>query len=190
MLSRIIVLLFTGALLLPKTASADSGFALSFTLLHAVGYGPDIDEVSTSQPFAFQFAYHIKPKVALGIAAEAYRTQVETSPRSGKSLDEITAIPINVAGYYYPLEKTFNPYLVGQIGPVIATEHFSETTGGEVVESSGTTIGPMIGFGVGMGFRWPVTPLAEAKCQYGRPGGERVDDMFACGLSVGVGMSF
>lgn len=187
---RVLVLLLAGALLYPSAAHAESGFALSFTLLHSVGYAPDIDELSTSQPFAFNFAYRIKPKVALGISAEAYRSQVETSPRNGKTLDEITAIPINIAGYYYPLEKTFNPYLVGQIGPVIATEHFSQVAGDTVTESSATAIGPMIGFGVGMGFRWPVTPLAEVKCQYGRPGGERVDDMVACGLSVGVAMSF
>lgn len=187
---RALLFLLASLLVTPAVARADSGFALSFTLLHGVGYAPDIDELSTSRPFAFNFAYRIKPKVALGISAEAYRSQVETSPRNGKTLDEITAIPINIAGYYYPLEKTFNPYLVGQIGPVIATEHFSETVNGEIVESSASAIGPMIGFGVGVGFRWPVTPLTEVKCQLGLPGGERVDQMFACGLSVGVAMSF
>lgn len=184
------LVLFVLVLALPAAARADADLALSFSLAHYVDYAPGIDEQSTSRPFAFQFAYRIRPKVALGIAAEAFQSQVDSSVKGGKRLDEVTAIPISIAGYYYPLDGTFNPYLVGLIGPVIATEHFTEDVNGETVDSSASAIGPMIGFGTGIAFRWPVTPLAEVRCQLGFPDGERVSQLTTCGLSVGVGMSF
>lgn len=178
----LLVLLLASA---PQTAQA-AGIGISIPLFEAVGYSPDRGVQSTSRPAALNVAFPIKKNVAVGVAIDAYVAEFDRDTR-GKDLRDSFALPVGFLAQYYPLEGKFNPYFMGQIGPVFLHENAEDDAG---ATSSGFHVGPHLGFGVGAAMRWPVTPLAEFRCIGAFPAGEYITNMYVCGVTAGLAVSF
>jgi hypothetical protein len=173
----------------PLAARADGGFGLTLGYTFPVyeHLGPSLDIRASQVQAALQAAFEIKPKLSLGVLVSVRQHQIAVPAGvSGEYLDAVAVIPVNALAYYHPLEKMFDPYLVGQIGPVVTNEQYRD--GSRL--TTRWAVGPMLGFGVGVDLRLPVSPLLEARCELGLPAGDRVKNLALCGATVGILVGF
>jgi hypothetical protein len=179
-------LLVLGFLSFTVAEARAAGIGVSIPLATAVSYNPDHGLDSTSRPLALNVSFPIKKNVAIGLLVDAYQSRFARNT-VGDDLTESYAVPIGFLAEYYPLEGKFNPYFLGHIGPLF----FSESIVDDADDSrSAFNVGPHLGFGVGASMRWPVTPLAEVRCMAGFPAGEFVSNMYVCGITAGLAVSF